>query len=865
VLLITHSPHSRNIQLSLAWRKLLRLRERSRAMFRPIKPGAHGSDLRLLCYAGGHSRPSPANGRQPRRRPGSGAVRPALLALCILAVPTSLRSEPLPTLAARVVAVGIPGAGAVSAVGVFHPGGPIHDKPDFVVYTREGRILDPARVLVASRSNFGASPASLGEAEGSVLSIAPGGNLITIAPDFAGGGAQASSSDQRVQLLTAQSSNFLNRVNTPGAVTADLPPVSNPLGISINNGFGRLWFANAPQGTAGPGTLSIVDPGGQPLAGAPSRLSGGVFAGELTGRQPRQLIPGGLRAGAVATALLGMSPDGSKRAVFAVLTADGAIGQAHTEQSVDGLVPAETIGMISVPASADLGNAPLRLATRAGMAFNWVPDRRLYVTDPMRNGLVVLTLADDGAVFHVVSTARITGPAFDVPVDVAPAVPETANPAFSSNTTLAGGSDLYVVNRGSGTLVRLRQDGTVLATRQVAVPGAVLGAGQLNGIAVSPDAQHLWVTVSGRLPGFEDAPGALLEVPAFGPGRAASLEAPAASDTALVERGKELFQTAFTPGEGLGPLFNGRSCLECHGSPVSGGVALEGAGFVLRVGRRVPGGVFDPLDGQGGPVARAHSVAELGRACDTAPGIPPAANVVSVRSATALFGLGLVETIPDEAILAIAAQPGTRGRPSLVRDAEGREQLGRFGWKADTAELEQFVANAFRNELGITSPLAPFDLVPAPECIGESGLKDDGRAVHAVTAYIRSLPPLPSTEPPSQDGRAVFTLAGCGACHIPTLPGRDGQLVPLYSDLLLHDMGPALDDGMVQGTASGAEWRTTPLWGLGARHRFLHDGRATGIMAAILAHDGDGAEAAEVFRRLTPERRDALLAFVGAL
>ena len=793
-------------------------------------------------------------------------MRPALLALCILAVPTSLCAEPLPTLAARVVAVGIPGAGAVSAVGVFHPGGPIHDKPTFAAYTQEGRILDPMRILVASSSNFGAPSARVGEAEGSVLSIASNGGPIIILPGLAGHGGQAASLDQRVQLLTAQNSAFLNGVNTPGAVTADLPPVSNPLGISINNGFGRLWFANAPQGTAGPGTLSIVDPGGQPLAGAPSRLSGGVFAGELTGRQPRQLIPGSLRAGAVATALLGMSPDGSKRAVFAVLTADGAIGQAHTEQSVDGLAPAETIGMISIPATPDLSNEAPQLVTRAGMAFNWVPDRRLYVTDPMRNGLVVLMLADDGAVFHVVSTSRITGPAFDAPVDVAPAVPETANPTLSSNTTLAGGSDLYVVNRGSGTLVRLRQDGTVLATRQVAVQGTVLGGGRLNGIAVSPDAQHLWVTVSGRLPGFEDAPGALLEVPAFGPGCAASLDGNDAPDTSLVERGRALFQTALTPSEGLGPLFNGRSCLECHGSPVSGGVALEGAGFVLRVGRRVPGGAFDPLDGQGGPVARAHSVAELGRACDTAPGIPPAANVVSVRSATALFGLGLVETIPDDVILAIAAQPGARGRPSLVRDAEGREQLGRFGWKADTAELEQFVANAFRNELGITSPLAPFDLVvPAPECIGESGLKDDGRAVHAVAEYIRSLPPLPSSEPPSQDGRALFTLAGCGACHIPALPGRGGRVVPLYSDLLLHDMGPALDDGVVQGTANGAEWRTTPLWGLGARHRFLHDGRATDITAAILAHDGDGAEAAEVFRRLTPERRDALLAFVGTL
>jgi len=570
------------------------------------------------------------------------------------------------------------------------------------------------------------------------------------------------------------------------------------------------WFANAPRGAAGSGTLSIVDPGGQPLAGAPSRLGGGVFAGELTGRQPRQLIPGGMSAGALATALLGMSPDGSKRAVFAVLTADGALAQAHTEQAVDGLaLPGTVAGLDGIAGRGASAGQPVTL--RAGMAFNWVPDRILYVTDPARNALVALRLADDGQVFRVTETRTIAVSGLDLPVDLAPAVPETANPTLASNTTLAGGSDLYIVNRGNGTLTRVRQDGTVLAVRRVSVNGATLGAGRLNGIAVSPDAQRLWVTVSGALPGHEDAPGALLEVPAFGPGRAAS----------LVERGRALFQTAFTPADGLGPLFNGRSCLACHGIPTAGGVAPEGAGFVLRVGRRESGGGFDPLAGQGGPVARAHSVAELGEACAIAPGIPALANVTSVRSSPPLFGLGLIETIPEEAILA-AARHGTRGRPNLVRDAEGIERVGRFGWKADTATLEQFVADAFRNELGITSPLAPVDLVaPVPGCNAGPTPKDDGGAVRAVAAYIRTLPLPPLSEPPRLAGQAVFTRAGCGACHLPALPGSEGEPMPLYSDLLLHDMGPTLDDGVRQGAANGAEWRTTPLWGLGARRRFL--------------------------------------------
>jgi len=797
----------------------------------------------------------------------SGALLAAAAVASAAYAADAARSEA--PLVARIVAVGLPGAGAVSAVGVFHSGGPIHDKPQFAVLTEAGRILDPSRVLVTSASNFGLPLARTADPAGSVLSLAPDGELMVIPRDLAATGGRAV--DGRVQLLTAQSAGFLNGVNTPGAVTAELPPVSNPLGISINNGFGRLWFASAPQGSLGPGTLSIVDPGGQPLAGAPSRRSGGVFAGTLTGRQPGQLIPGGLQTGAVATALLGMSPDGSKRAVFAVLTADGALSQAHTERSVDGLAPAGTAGDFAELARREtVPGQPMTL--RAGMAFNWVPDRVLYVTDPAHNALIALTLADDGQVFRVTQTRTIGVAGFDRPVDVAPAVPEVANPLLASNTTLAGGSDLYIANRGNGTLLRLRQDGTVLAVRQVAVDGTILDAGRLNGIAVSPDAQRLWVTVSGVLPGHEDAPGALLEVPAFGPGRAASLRMQEGGPTDLAALGSQrslgrtLFQKVFSPVEGLGPLFNGRSCVECHAQPIPGGVAPGGAGIVLRVGRNVGSGGFDPLYGQGGPVARAHSIAGHGLPCSAIPGIPAAANVTSVRSATALFGLGLVDAVPDEVIFVKDSVGGIRGRPNLIRDADGRDRPGRFGWKADTAELEQFVADAFRNELGITSPRAPLDPTAlAPGCGVFAGLDDDGTTVRSVAAYIRSLPPLLSDKLPSQAGKAAFVHAGCEACHVPSLPGPGGEAVTLFSDLLLHDMGPTLDDGIVQGTASGAEWRTAPLWGVGSRSRLLHDGRATSLSAAILAHDGEGAAAAQAFRTMTAQQRQHLLAFLESL
>jgi hypothetical protein len=136
---------------------------------------------------------------------------------------------------------------------------------------------------------------------------------------------------------------------------------------------------------------SIIDPGGMPLAGAPSKLAGGVFAGAITNR-PQQIVPGGLSAGAVASAFVGMSPDGSKRAVFVVLTADGALAQAHAEFAVDGLAPAGTVSPIAI------GPADVSRVTRAGMIFNWVPDRILYITDPVSNVVTALTLTTDDKV-----------------------------------------------------------------------------------------------------------------------------------------------------------------------------------------------------------------------------------------------------------------------------------------------------------------------------------------------------------------------------------------------------------------------------------------------------------------------------------
>src|SRR5262245_47944154 len=713
--------------------------------------------------------------------------RLSILSLFIVAASqSSFAQQPAPpALTARVIAVGIVDAGAVAPVGTFHAGGPIRDKADFLAFTQPGRILDAKRVLVASSSNFGAPRAHQDVAEGSILSIDPEGPTIMIPSGFAAAGGQAGALDGRVQLFTAQSPPFLNSVTTPGAASASQPAVSNPLGISINNAFGRLWFTSAPKGAQGIGLNSIIDPGGMPLAGAPSKLAGGVFAGDVTNR-PQQIVPGSLRAPAIANAFVGMSPDGSKRAVFMVLTADGALAQAHAEFAIDGLAPANTVSPITLPAVADAARARI---TRTGMIFNWVPDRILFITEPERNAVTALTLNNDDKVFRLQTKRTFTAPELNTPIDLTPVVPEVANPGFAGNTTLAGNSDFYVANRGNGTIVRMRQDGTVVAVRRITLPnGQDVGAGRLNGVAVSPDAQKVWVTVSGALPDHPNAPGALLEVPAFGPARAALPDQPnyagrPAGSTDLIAHGAKLFVTDFTPEQGLGPLFNRQSCVLCHQTPTTGGMGWSGLALVQRVGR-FDGKLFDSLTGSGGPIARDHSIVALGVPCDLAAGPPAAANLISVRNALPLYGLGLINRIPDAVILAgAAAQIGVKGRPNIVRDALGNERDGRFGWKADTVTLEQFVGEAFRNELGITNPVAPTDLVaPSAGCGGRPAatLEDDGFIVRAVTAYIASLPPpSPKVGPQHREGQVLFSSIGCAACHTPTL-SADGIDIPLY-------------------------------------------------------------------------------------
>src|SRR5262245_9678903 len=417
----------------------------------------------------------------------------------------------------RIVAIGIPGVSAISPVGSFLPGGPIHDNPTFAAYTQPGRILDPARILVGSKSNFGAPLSNSSEQEGSFLSIDPHGAAILVIPsNFAASGGQASALGGRVQMFSANSPPFRNGVNNPLAVTANFTGVGNPLGLSINNAFGRLWPANAPTGLDGIGTSTILDPTGVPLAGAPNPQAGGVFADNLTPRLPMQVFPGSLSRGAVGTAFLGRSPDGSGRAGFCVVIADGSVIQAHTGKAVDGIAPVGTVRPLLNCGWDDEDDDNRRASPRLGVILNYTPTRILYVSEPFQNTIAVIDLIDDGVIFRVGAIRRIHSDALNEPIDLAPAAIETEAHNWASNTTLEEGADFYVANRRDNTIVRMRQDGTVVAVRRVRLAnGRSLGNGRLNGIAISPDGSKIWVTVTGHLAGQGNLSGAVLELPAF--------------------------------------------------------------------------------------------------------------------------------------------------------------------------------------------------------------------------------------------------------------------------------------------------------------------------------------------------------------
>ena len=392
--------------------------------------------------------------------------------------------------------------------------------------------------------------------------------------------------------------------------------------------------------------------------------------------------------------------------------------------------------------------------------------------------------------------------------------------------------------------------------------------------------------------------------------------------------------------DGLGPLFNVRSCQDCHIKDGRGhapvGPRDTAGSLVVRLGiPEVPegeleqylGAVADPTYGHQFSDASVAGIPAEGRVevrwieeqpvtlpggetvtlrrpdwtlADLAYGPLDPATALSPRVAPQMIGLGLIEAIPAADILAHADPDdadgdGISGRPNIVWSPEyDVPMLGRFGVRATTPTLRQQAADAFNADIGLASPLRPD---PAGDCTAaqaacragphgmdaaQGGFEVSEESLDLVTFYSRTLavPRRASVDDPQVlRGKALFHEARCAACHVPKFvthrltdrPEHSFQLIWPHSDLLLHDMGPGLADGLPAGSATGAEWRTPPLWGLGLTERvsghrqYLHDGRARSPTEAILWHGGEGQAARDRFAAMPAPDRAALLAYLESL
>lgn len=263
---------------------------------------------------------------------------------------------------------------------------------------------------------------------------------------------------------------------------------------------------------------------------------------------------------------------------------------------------------------------------------------------------------------------------------------------------------------------------------------------------------------------------------------------------------------------------------------------------------------------------------------------------LSPRVAPQLVGAGLIDAVAEATLEQLAARPvpdGISGRVNRMSGfSQGRGAVGRFGWKANAASLELQTAAAFSGDLGLTSRHFPHENCPAAQqqcaaAIATSPDVTDSQLADVVFYQAALAIPAQRDRDDAQvrEGRALFDAAGCQHCHLPELQSGKSTLLPAlsnqhfaaYTDLLLHDMGAALSDGRPDQQAEGSEWRTAPLWGIGLlpfineHDTLLHDGRARGVLEAIMWHGGEAEAARERVRNMSRQQREALIRFVNSL
>lgn len=362
------------------------------------------------------------------------------------------------------------------------------------------------------------------------------------------------------------------------------------------------------------------------------------------------------------------------------------------------------------------------------------------------------------------------------------------------------------------------------------------------------------------------------------------------AEVAEFHDGDEAFGLVFREGDGLGPLYTQQSCAACHEKATRGPGSVQKMVVVLADGTT-------PSPDQSA-LAWGNTVHPLvAGGAQTPVVVPDDPSVkVSIRLGPPVLGRGYMEAVLDSEIERVAHEQsqrtdGIHGRANHVVYAseenvetrfpthhKGDIVIGRFGLKARVSTLDDFTADAFQGDMGITTPLRPTEIV------NPDGLRDDHKSgvdlgvghVNRIAGYLR-LVAIPKRAAATSDvGRAAFDEAKCSVCHAPTLHTRSDYPIraiadidaPLYTDVLLHDMGVELADGVVEGEAGPRDWRTLPLVGLRFQRAYLHDGRAATVEDAIMMHDGAGSEAREsisIVRGMDSETRAALIQFVKGL
>ncbi|MEM8768445.1 MAG: di-heme oxidoredictase family protein [Pseudomonadota bacterium] len=372
-----------------------------------------------------------------------------------------------------------------------------------------------------------------------------------------------------------------------------------------------------------------------------------------------------------------------------------------------------------------------------------------------------------------------------------------------------------------------------------------------------------------------------------------------------------------TARDGLGPLFNAHACISCHKNGSRSASPLDdpkSPAAIVRV--RVPAaeGGWQPhplygsqlqtrssfIDGAEAEVTASFSVVSMALPDGTVKTLrKPQLEVqmrqadawqegmtLSWRTAPALIGMGLLEAIPTERLLALADADdadgdGISGRIHWRDTTSGGRAPGRFGWKAKFPTVAEQTGSAFSEDMGITNPHFPTSTCTERQtrCLSQSsgndpveGLEITSDLFDYVVFMVRHIPPPAAGKltPTVARGRTLFEDVGCAGCHTPSHETEAGTIWP-YTDLLLHDLGAELAEAHSEGEADGREWRTPPLWGIGTQKTvaghttLLHDGRARNVTEAVLWHGGEAAQAADRFKELPAEDRAAVVKFVNAL